>query len=244
MPSIGNLVVTIGANMTQLEQAANRANNILTGTNLSMRKLVSQAGLLAVASTTAGAAMVAGLVKSGTEAISTQYDLAKSLDGTISGLRAAEMAAGDAGVATDDFYDSASKLNAKLGEATTGVGASAEALKTLGLNAKTLMSMDIDQRFAAIADRMRALNLSGGAAAAMMRDMGIKSSEMAELLRHGGDAFREQAEEVKNLGLNLSMVDAAKVKEAQNSLGIFWRCFNGHPRPHGRCCCALYYGIS
>jgi len=227
MPSIGNLVVTIGANMTQLEQAANRANNVLTGTNLSMRKLVSQAGLLAAASITAGAAMVAGLVKSGTEAISTQYDLAKSLDGTISGLRAAEMAAGDAGVATDDFYDSASKLNAKLGEATTGVGASAEALKTLGLNAKTLMSMDIDQRFAAIADRMRALNLSGGAAAAMMRDMGIKSSEMAELMRQGGDAFREQADEVKNLGLALSMVDAAKVKEAQNSLGIFGDVLTG-----------------
>jgi len=227
MPSIGNLVVTIGANTQPLREGLREADSTISGTSRAMRGLITTAGLLAASAVAAGSAIVVGLVKSGTEAISTQYDLAKSLDGTISGLRAAEMAAGDAGVATDDFYDSASKLNAKLGEATTGVGASAEALKTLGLNAKTLMSMDIDQRFAAIADRMRALNLSGGAAAAMMRDMGIKSSEMAELLRQGGDAFREQAEEVKNLGLALSMVDAAKVKEAQNSLGIFGDVLTG-----------------
>jgi hypothetical protein len=192
-----------------------------------MRGLITSAGLLAASAATAGAAIVAGLVKSGTEAISTQYDLAKSLDGTVSGLRAAEMAAGDAGVATDAFYDSATKLNSKLGEATTGIGASAEALQGLGLNAKTLMGMDIDQRFAAIADRMREMNLSGGQSQAMMRDLGITNSDLANLMRQGGDAFRDQAEEIKSLGLNLSMIDASKVKEAQNSLGIFGDVLTG-----------------
>lgn len=227
MPSIGNLVVTIGANTQPLREGLREADTTISGTSRAMRGLITSAGLLAASAGAAGAAIVAGLVKSGTEAISTQYDLAKSLDGTISGLRAAEMAAGDAGVATDAFYDSASKLNAKLGEATTGVGASAEALKGLGLNAKTLMSMDIDQRFAAISDRMRDMNLSGGQAQAIMRDLGIKNAELANLMRQGGDAFREQAEEVKNLGLALSMVDASKVKEAQNSLGIFGDVLTG-----------------
>ncbi|MFS2145107.1 hypothetical protein, partial [Kosakonia cowanii] len=77
----------------------------------------------------------------------------------------------------------------------------ADALKQLGLNAQTLLGMDIDQRFATIADAMRKMNLAGGQAQDIMRDLGVRNENLANLMRQGGDAFREQAAEVARLGL-------------------------------------------
>lgn len=218
MPSLGNLSVTLGADTRQLDKSVDSAKDKLVGLSNTMRNVVDGSVKLGLAAGAAGAAIIAGLVNSGRLAIDAQAKLAQSMDATIGGLRAVEMAAGDAGVATEELYSEASKLNGRLGDATRLTGPAADALKKLGLNAQTLLGMDIDQRFATIADAMRKMNLAGGQAQDIMRDLGVRNENLANLMRQGGDAFREQADEVRRLGLNLSMVDAAQVEAANRAI--------------------------
>jgi len=218
MPSLGNLFVTIGAKTQGLDDGAKKSESTLNSLQKSMRSVIGSSALLATAAVGAGAAIIASLVNSGRLAIDTQAKLAQALDGTIGGLRATEMAAGDAGVATEELYAIAAKLNSRLGEATGQTGAAYDALTKLGLSAESLIGLDIDQRFAAIADAMRSMNLSGAESQDIMRDLGVRNENLANLMRQGGDAFREQAQAVRDLGLNLSMVDAAKVEAANRAI--------------------------
>jgi len=118
-------------------------------------------------------------------------------------------------------------MNAALGDATKQAGPAYDALTNLGLSAEKLLSLDIDQRFAAIADAMAQQNVSGAQAQDIMRDLGVRSQNLSNLIRQGGEAFREQADEVDRLGLRLSMVDAAKVEMANDAMGIFGDVLTG-----------------
>lgn len=227
MPSLGNLYVTLGAKTDSLDQGIHNAKKSLNDLSGVARSTIQNITLLSAAAVGAGAGIVAGLVTSGLKAIDTQSKLAQALDGTVGGLRAAEMAAGDAGVATEEFYDAAKRMNGALGDATKQAGPAYEALNRLGLSAESLIDLDIDQRFAAIADAMARQNVSGAQAQDIMRDLGVRSQNLSNLIRQGGDAFREQADEVDRLGLRLSMVDAAKVEMANDAMGIFGDVLTG-----------------
>lgn len=227
MPSLGNLYVTLGAKTDGLDQGIHNAKKSLNDLSGVAANTIKNIGLLGAAAIGAGAGIVTGLVTSGLKAIDTQAKLSQALDGTIGGLRAAEMAAGDAGVATEEFYSAATRMNAALGDATKQAGPAYDALTNLGLSAEKLLSLDIDQRFAAIADAMAKQNVSGAQAQDIMRDLGVRSQNLSNLIRQGGEAFREQAAEVDRLGLRLSMVDAAKVEMANDAMGVFGDVLTG-----------------
>jgi len=161
MPSLGNLYVTLGAKTDSLDSGVANAKKSLNDLSSVARNTVKNITLLSAAAVGAGVGIVAGLVNSGRIAIDTQAKLAQALDGTIGGLRAAEMAAGDAGVASGEFASAAARMNTALGNATSQAGPAYDALKNLGLSAEALIELDIDQRFAAISDAMAKHNMSG-----------------------------------------------------------------------------------
>jgi hypothetical protein len=176
---------------------------------------------VALAGAAMAAAAVAGgvaLTKQSLRFIDEQAKVARTIDGTIDGLRALQMAAGDAGVNSNDLNKSMQMLGARLAEAEVKGGASADALARLGLNARELSEMDADERLATIADRVKELGWSSGHATQFLMDMGIRSKEMALLLTSGGDAIRLARQEVDDLGLSLSAVDAAKIEEANDAM--------------------------
>lgn len=227
MPSLGNLYVTLGAKADGLDTAVSKAKKNLGSLSDVARSTARTVSLVGAAAVGAGAGIVIGLVNSGRQAIDVQAKLAQALDGTIGGLRAAEMALGDAGVSSDEFATAAARMNQALGNAYDAASPAAKALDSLGLSAENLLKLDIDQRFAAIADAMAEHNLNGAQAQSIMRDMGVRSENLANAMRHGGEAFREQAREVDRLGLRLSMVDAAQVELANDSIGVFGDVLQG-----------------
>src|SRR5690554_6869184 len=173
------------------------------------------------AAAAAGAAAAAALTVQGLQAVDAQAKLSRQLGGSIAGLRALEGAAGDAGVSSGVMASALERLNARIGEAQRGTGTAAESFKRLGLDANALAQMDVDQRMATIADRMRDMGLSTQAAGDELRQMGIRNGELINLMIQGGDAIRAEAETVDQLGLALSAVDAAKVEAANDAMGVF-----------------------
>ena len=158
-------------------------------------------------------ALFGGMMRGGAE-IDQVAKSARALGASIGGFRALEMAAGEAGVAVETLRDQSINL-----ERAMATGKADASLRALGLEAKALGEMDVDQRFAAISDRVQELGLSGGETAALLRNLGITNRDMTLALMQGGDAFRKARQDVKDYGLELSQVESDKIEAANDAIG-------------------------
>lgn len=216
MAEIGALNVTIGANTQGLERGMSRAKSELRDVGRQSRQ-AAKAIAVVTAAATAAAVAFAAFTKSGMNAIDAQAKLARQLDSTIGGLRGLQLAAEDAGVSTNVINSAMERFSARLGEAMRGTGQAAEALENLGLSAQALANMDVDERVAVIADRVRELGLSGAQTADVLRQFGIRNREIVNLMRQGGDAIRSARQEVEDYGLAVSAVDASAIEAANDA---------------------------
>jgi hypothetical protein len=209
--------VIIGANTDSLDDAVRSSRTRLEGLGREMKSNIVTAAKFGAAFAAAGAALTIGLTIKGLAAVDAQAKLARQIGGTIDGLRATQIAASDAGIGITIMNDAAEKLNQRIGEAARGTGTAADSFKRLGLDAAALGDMDVDARMAAIADRMQELGLSTSSAADELRQMGIRNSELVNLMLQGGDAIRGARIELQELGLSLSDIDAGKVEDANDA---------------------------
>src|SRR5690554_2480827 len=216
MSEIGALSVRIGAETSGLQRGLSQAQGRMQGFQRSIMPTIKAMAAVGAAATGAATAIFA-FGRAGMNAIDEQAKLARSLDGTIGGLRGLELAAADAGIAKGTLTSAVQRLSGRLGEAERGTGRAADAMETLGLRARDLNSMDVDQRMAAIADRIHEMGLSAAQTAALLRDMGIRQTEMVLLMRQGGDAIRDARQEVEDYGLAIDAVDAGMIEAANDA---------------------------
>jgi hypothetical protein len=215
------LFAKLGGDASGLTRALGNAQKSVDGTSgrLSKMQAVGVGAFKALAaSAVAATASLAALTRSGLKAVDSQAKLARSIDGTVDGLRSVQIAAGDAGVDSGALGSSLQMLNARLAEAARGSGTAVKALDMLGLSARDLMLMDVDKRMAVIADRMREIGMSAGQAQDMLRQLGVRSREMSLLMIQGGDAIRNARQEVTSLGLSMTALDTAKVEQANDQM--------------------------
>ena len=217
--SIGSLLVEIGADISGLEVGGKNATKTLKSVGQRSRELGNELAKLGAAAAAAGAAMAAALVKSGLSAIDSQAKLARSLDSTIDGLRALQLAAQDAGLSTDAMSANLQRMNRRLGEmATTGAGPAAGWLNRLGLSAQELLKLPLEDRTARIADEIGKLSTSAEMASAAFAIFGDGGLKMVPMLQQGGEAIRAARADIDALGLSLSEIDAAKVEMANDAM--------------------------
>jgi MoaA/NifB/PqqE/SkfB family radical SAM enzyme len=173
MANVGDINVGIGADSSGLQKGIKDAQSRIKSFQKDLRQKIATVAKYTAGLAAAGAALTAALVKRGLDAIDAQAKLARSLDGTIDGLRGLQLAGSDAGVETGQLNKSVETLNARLGEAQRGGGSAAEALQRLGLDARELSRMDVDERMATIADRMKDMRLSTAQAGDELKNLGI-----------------------------------------------------------------------
>jgi len=210
------LKVRIGADTDALSKGLGRANRVVKG--FAIAASAAFVGVSAALST---------MTVKGLAAVDSQAKLARSMDATVNGLRAVQLAGGDAGVSLGELNTAAQQMNRELARAAAGTGPAAEALGKLGLRARDLQDLDIDKRLALIADRTKALGLSAGQTSDIMRDLGVRSRNMALLLTQGGDAIRAAREEVREFGLELSDAQVAGVERANDAVSRMRLIFEG-----------------
>jgi len=214
------LFAKLGGDASGLQRALGNAQKSVGSAGQSMERL-RKAGVLAfkalgVAAAAATAAVVA-FARSGLRAVDEQAKLARSVDGTINGLRALQLAAADAGVESGQLGTSMQMLNARLAEAARGTGTAAATMERLGLSASELLELDIDERMAVIADRMRELGFTSAQAQDALSQLGIRNRQLALLFTQGGQAIRGARGEVRDFGLEVSQIDARQVEIANDA---------------------------
>ena len=215
---VGSLVVRIASDARGLVSGTRRAQSSLRGMDGRARQTARRVTMLKAAIAGLGSAIAVNMVRKGLQAIDEQAKLARQLDTTIGAVRGLQLAAEEAGVSKDVMSRAAERLNARLGEAQRGTGSAADALDRLGLSARELGEMDIDDRFATIADRVKTLGLSSSQTADELRQLGIRQGELVAFMRDGGDAIRDASDVIEQFGLNISDVDAAQIERANDAM--------------------------
>lgn len=220
MPSLGQLSVTLGADTSPLQRGAQQAQSKLGRLSSSMSRAAGIASKLGGAAAAAGSAITSGLVVAGTRAAATQYRVAAALDSSQESLKAVQVAASDYGVAWGDLEQTIERVTTRIGEAARGMGEAQEGLDMLGLSAQTLAGLPLDEQMALIADRVQNLDMTAQETAAALDSVGIEGQRMVQMMRQGGDVFREARGEVERLNLTLSEVDAKQIEQAESAFQL------------------------
>lgn len=213
--TVTNLRVGIGIDPRDLQKGAARVRRTLRG----LANVAKVAGIAAGGAFTAASLGMAHMARQGLQAVDAQGKMARSIDGTVDGLRALQIAGGDAGVATEQIGGAMQRMGAMLGKAAReGIGPAHDALEMLGLSADELIGMDVDQRLAAIADKAKEFGLSAQQTSDILTQLGIRNKEMALLVMQGGDAIRAARQEVQDFGLALDQDMVESVERANDAL--------------------------
>jgi hypothetical protein len=153
-------------------------------------------------------------VMQGAQEIDTVAKSARALGGSIGGVRAMELAFSEAGGSVETLRADMQKFNQTLAS-----GAADQILRDIGLSAADLRKMDVDERLATVADRMKDLGFDAGQTNAALQKMGIENKDLALVVMQGGDALRAARDDVADYGLALDSVDAGRIEAANDQLG-------------------------
>jgi cbb3-type cytochrome oxidase subunit 3 len=204
---IGSLRVNLGLDSAQFERGAKKTQPALAG---------MKAGFLAVGAAAAAMATAIGaMAMRGAADIDRVAKAARRLDATVTGFRALEMVADDAGVSLSSLADNIQTMNREIAKNSAGAQS---ALRKLGLAASDLDGLDVDQKMAVIADQIAALGLSAADTSVVLQQLGVRNREMALLMLGGGDALRAARADVEDYGLALSQVDARQIEMANDEI--------------------------
>ena len=191
------------------------------------RAVKSAAGLVAKLGLAAGAVALGGLaliLKANLKSIDSLAKLSRNLGISIDKLQGLRMAAEIAGVGSDKLDKSLKKLTKAVFDAGKGLSTAIDAFEVLGIKAADLEGMDVGQVFDIVADAVKRTGQSMETTGALMDIFGAKmGTDMVELLRQGAEGLDTFRQEIEDMGLSLSAVDAAKVEAANDA----WTRFKG-----------------
>lgn len=215
--NVGTLLILIGAETKGLLSGVLTARTALGGLEKASYNVASSVNRLATAGVAAGVALAGYLVNQSNETIDAQSKLAYRINSTVEAVQTLTHAADLAGISTEALTKSAGILNQRLGQAAReGAGPVYEQLRRLNLTAEQLINLPVDERLAVIGDRFRDLGYNTAQQADALRQLGIRSQEVINLMEGGGDAIRSARKDVIAFGVAVSDIDAAKVEAAND----------------------------
>lgn len=157
-------------------------------------------------------------------------ELAKSADRlgvSTQSLAGFRYAAEQTGVGVEQLQVAMTKLQVRVEQAAAGNKAAADSLTALGLRVQDLARIPADQQFAAVSDAVRRMGSASQQSAAAVAVFGEEGAKMGNLLALGSSGLAKATQEAERLGLALNRVDAAKVEEANVSMGRIAKVIEG-----------------
>ena len=196
----------------------NRLGNNITATAAKVAKI-------GVAFATAGAAAAAALTKASMANIDEMAKIADRIGMTTESLAGLQHAASLAGVENKTLEKSLQNLTIGISNAADGTGLAKDALLELGLNAKALEQLPVDQQMNAVADAMQGVKNQTDKVRIAYELFGARGVKVLNMLGDGSAGLSEMAKEAEHLGISISRVDAAQIEQANDAVtrasGVF-----------------------
>ena len=230
MADVNDLLVRIDATTEQLRRELKRAEQAV---DTSARKIDSAtkrmdlgfravngaamklAGAFGIAFGARGLLMHIGAqLKSADEMLK----LTQRIGGTTEALSELQHVANLSGVAWNQMTTGLQRMTRRLAEAAQGTGEARGALRELGLDARELVSLSLDQQFEAIADRIVLVTNESDRVRLAMKLFDSEGVALVQTMQNGAAGIREMREEARRLGLTLSQDQAQAAANARDEL--------------------------
>jgi hypothetical protein len=179
--------------------------------------MVNKLGLMATAAATAAAAASAALVRSNLKSIDSLAKTADKLGIATESLQGLRHAAELTGVSAGQMDTAIQRMTRRVSEAARGSGEAKDAIRELGLSAQDLAKMTPDQQMRQFAAAMSQVENQGDRVRLAMRLFDTEGVALVNTLGGGVDALDAMTAEVKELGAEITRVDAAKIEAANDA---------------------------
>ena len=169
-------------------------------------------------------------IKRNIEAIDTMGKLATSIGTTVTTLSKLEYSASLSGVEVTQLSASLKGFVRKTAEAAKGTGETVASFKRLGLSAKDLQKLNLDEQLLIVADALGNVTNSGDKAAIAVKLFEEGGVGLLNMFEGGSKALREMWQEADTLGLVLSHGAYEGVAKANDALTRLWSLITGLAR--------------
>lgn len=167
------------------------------------------------------AAFGAQALISGLSGISAKIDdiskAASKLRVNMGDLQGLGLAADLAGVSFNELATVANKMNKVIGDAIAKGKETQGVFKLLGISAKELAALPIDERFGRIADQMNAMNLTADQTALILTKLGDRSGSLAALFEGGSEAITQASDQLDRFNGKLTNAQGKEVEALNDS---------------------------
>jgi hypothetical protein len=177
-----------------------------------------------------GVAGVAGfgyLIKSSLNATDSLKKTADKIGTTTEALSKLRYAADLTGISTTTMDMALQRFTRRTAEAAKGTGEAKGALKALGLNARALVDMPLDQRMLALADAFAEETNEAQKLALAFKLFDSEGAALVVTLGKGREGLKEMFGEAKALGIVMSGDAAEGVEDANDALTKLATMFKG-----------------
>lgn len=217
--SLGTLTLDLVAKVGGFEAGMDKASRKSKKTANDITKNAKAIGIGIAAGAAAAVAGISVLVSRQLDVIDAQAKMAQRLRTTYDSLTTLGRAGELAGVSMQQIEVASRSLDINLGKASQGIGAQADALAKLKLNADDLAKLPLDKRISAINEALKN-NVSVTERAAIAADLfGARGAAAIQMLDPA--TIAEAAKQAEIFGLNINDIDAAKIEQAGDALSTF-----------------------
>ena len=227
--SAGTVTLDLDANsvklLRELQKAERSTKRTASNMGADFAKMAANIAKTTAVVATAFAAMTTKLTRDGLKVIDANAKMARALGASNDALQALQMAAGDVGLQGLD--SSLNRMNRRLGAAEFGAGAAAKTVEILGLDLAALAQMDIDEKLQSISKSIKDAGLSSEQAARHLQNLGFEQAQATAFFSTGISDLSGYRKEINALGLSLSDIDAQKIEEANDAMGVFGDLIQG-----------------
>ena len=175
----------------------------------------------------AGAAGFGLLVKSSLSATDSLAKTASKIGTTTEALSALRYAADITGVATTTMDMALQRFTRRTAEAAKGTGEAKGALQTLGISARELVNMPLDQRMLVLADAFSKQTNESEKLALAFKLFDSEGAALVNTLGLGREGLTELLGEARALGVVMSSDAAQGVEDANDALTKLKSLFKG-----------------
>lgn len=200
-----------------------RLSREMEAANARLAAFSRRVGIAAGAAVAAAAAAGVAMIRTGLQTVDAQAKLAQSLGTTVASIQVLERAGGLAGVAMSGIEQATKDLTRRLSQATSGGGPAAAALDRLGLSAKGLMALPLDERVGAINAAIAKFVPEAERAAVAGQLFGEEGS--IAMSRIDTATLRQATDDLRDFGVVVSEQDAEQIErtnDAISRLGLIW----------------------
>lgn len=211
-----NILVDIAARTASMEAGVKRAEERIEAFGETVKKVAERsAEFFGVG---LGVEALSGAIEKAISRGEELTRLAERMHTTTENLSQLQFAAQSVHVPFEALSASLDTMEKNLGMAADGTGRAQKAIAALGLSAKKMLDLPLEQQLSIIADRFTKISSPAKQTQIAMQLFGDSGAQLLPILQRGSQGIKELRDEADRLGFTLTSEGAEKLKESEEAM--------------------------